>query len=168
MIGFIIFIVLVAAFYFYIYRKWDYKKKFTFKAVMIYLSFGSALLWGWFAITTIADVVENEQDKMLVSRLEAAESSTWSGDYDQLVDTMDLYMDYEQDFEHMWERVYMYTGCRRYQIFHGASQAGLGKAYDEKAAEWKEKLLQVCEQPVYEENIPYAEAFLKQAGLLEE
>ena len=167
MIGLIIFIALVAIFYFHVYRKWDYKKKFTCKTVLIYLSLMCTVLWASFLITTIADVVESEQDKMLVSRLERAQGSAWRGDYGWLADHMDLDGDYEEEFEYLWERLYMYNASRRYIIFQASSKAGLGEEYDEYAAMWEERLLKVCMQPEYEENIPYGQMFLEQAGIEE-
>lgn len=165
MMVFIIFIALAAAFYFHIYKKWNYKKKFTFKSILIYLSVICTVLYASFTIQTIVDVVESEQYKMLESRMERAVGSALRGEYDLLADHMDLYQDYEAEFEYLWERLYMYNGSRRYIIFRAASEAGLGEAYTERAEEWKEKLLSVCGSPEYEENIPYAKAFLEQAGI---
>lgn len=168
MMGIIIFIALVAAFYSYKYRKWDYKKKFTCKTVLIYFSLVCTAFWAWYTVVTVVDVVDSEQRKMLASRLERAEGSAWRGDYGWMADHMDLDQDYEEEFEYLWERLYMYTGSRRCIIFDAARDAGLGEAYEQKAAEWEEKLLKVCRAPKYEENIPYAEAFLKMAGITEE
>lgn len=166
MMGIILFIALAAAFYFFVYRKWNYKRKFTCKTVLIYISLAITVFWGWYTVTVIADVVETEQRRMLVSRLERAEGSAWRGDYGWLADHMDLDGSFEEEFEYLWERLYMYTGSRRYMIFRAADKAGLGEAYSKKASEWEEKLLKVCYAPEYEENIPYAQAFLEQADLV--
>lgn len=168
MIGIIFFIALVTAFYFGIYKKWDYKKKFTCKTIFIYFSLVCAVLWASFLVKTIADVVESEQYKMLASRLERAQGCAWRGDYGWLADHMDLDRSYEDEFEYLWERLYMYDGSKRYTIFHAASKAGLGEEYDNRAAMWKERLEEVCLQPEYEENISYGKAFLEQAGIWEE
>lgn len=101
-------------------RRWDYKKKFTCKTVLIYLSLVCTVFWAWFTVVTVVDVVETEQYKMLASRLERAEGNAWE------------------------------------------------RFTTKRAAEWEEKLLKVCREPEYEENIPYAEAFLEMAGITEE
>ena len=61
----------------------------------------------------------------------------------------------------------MYNDSKRYIIFQSSSKAGLGEEYDEYAAMWEERLLKVCMQPEYEENIPYGQMFLEQAGIEE-
>jgi hypothetical protein len=160
-------VTLAAAFYVYIYRKWDYKKKFVFKTVLVYLSLACTIIWISALITTIVDVVEQEQDRMLESRLERAEGTAWRGDYGWMADHMDMDQDYEPEFEHLWERLYMYNGSKRYIIFRAASEAGLGEAYEQRAAEWEERLLKVCTCPEYEENIPYGKAFLEQAEIVQ-
>ncbi len=167
MIGLIIFIALVAMFYFHIYRKWDYKKKFTCKTIFIYFSLVCTVFWASFLIKTIADVVESEQYKMLASRLERAQGCAWRGDYGWLADHMDLDRSYEDEFEYLWERLYMYNSSKRYIIFHAASEAGLGEAYDMHAEKWEERLMKICSQPEYEENISYGKAFLEQVGIWE-
>ena len=168
MIGVLIFIALVVTFYFNVYRRWNYKQKFTCKTIMIYLSLICTIFWGWYTIDTIVAVVETEQRNMLESRLERAERTVRNDDWSWFADHMDLDRNYEKEFEYLWERLYMYTASGRYRIFNAASKANLGEKYDDKAVFWQEKLLEICKEPVYEENISYGRAFLEQTGLVNE
>lgn len=168
MIGFLVVIAAMAAFYIYIYRHWDYKKKFTFKSVMIYVSLGILVLMVWILIGFVKEAAEEERYNMLESRLDRVRDLEGYADYSRLQDTMILYGDYEPEFEYAWERVEMYANYNQYLIFARAAEAGLGEGYETMAEKYKEALLSLCLEPDYPKNIPYGEDFLKRAGLWEE
>lgn len=168
MIGFLVVIAAIAAFYIYIYRHWDYKKKFNFKSVMIYISLGILVLMIELVISFVMEAAEEEEYNMLETRLDRIRAEEGYADYSRMQDTMVLYGDYETEFEYAWERVEMYANYNRYLIFREAAEKGLGEEYAAMAAKYREALLTLCLDPDYPENIPYGEDFLKRAGLFEE
>lgn len=166
MMGLIFTLAGIAVFYFLVYRKWDYKNKFTFKTISIYLLLGVTVLSLWIVIGTVADVAEDEQYKMLEHRLSEAEDKARRGDYNWMADSMYLNMDYEEEFEYLWERLTMYSACNRYLIFDAASRAELGEAFEKKAQEYETLLRKTASSPLYEKNVSYGMEFLNKAGLL--
>lgn len=168
MIGFLIVIAAIAAFYIYIYRHWDYKKKFNFKSVMIYISLGLLVLMIELVISFVMEAAEEERYNMLESRLDRVQYLEAYADYSQMQDTMVVYGDYEPEFEYAWERVEMYANYNRYLIFREAAENGLGEEHVAMAEKYREALLALSLEPDYPENIPYGEDFLKRAGLFEE
>ncbi|MBQ7780842.1 MAG: hypothetical protein IJ405_02295 [Lachnospiraceae bacterium] len=168
MIGFLIVIAAIAAFYIYIYRHWDYKKKFNFKSVMIYISLGLLVLMIELVISFVMEAAEEERYNMLESRLDRVQYLEAYADYSQMQDILVLYDDYEPEFEYAWERVEMYANYNQYLIFRNAAENGLGEEYVAMAEKYREALLALCLEPDYPENIPYGEDFLKRAGLFEE
>lgn len=165
MMGLVLFLVAVAAFYIYIYRPWSYMKKFTFKVVGIYLLLGVTALMVYAAVWTVSEVRETEQEKMLSSRLSRAQNAEQRGDYAGLANNLSWDKDYEEEFAYLWERLMMYTGSDRYLIFEAAADAGLGEVYEERAVFYKELLHNLCTNPKYDSNIPYGKYYLEKAGL---
>lgn len=168
MIGLLLVAVACIAFYIYIYKNWDYKKKFVFKTIMIYLSLGILLLMVWLVVVFVKDAAEEEKADMIETRMERIRYLEGCADYFQMQDALKLYDDYEPEFEYAWERVQMYANCNRYLIFAAAEEAGLGEEYHLMAEKYKEALLSLGLYPDYQQNLPYGEYFLKRAGLLDE
>lgn len=167
MMGVLFLLMITAAFYIFLYRHWDCGKKITFLSVVVYLLFGITLLTVWAAAWTVGEVREAEQMKMLAYRLQAAKYEEHYGDYDGMASELEREMDYEAEFEYLWERLIMYTGANRYRMFAKAAEAGLGEAYEERALFYKELLKSMCTDTEYASNIPYGEYYLKRAGLME-
>lgn len=155
----------IAAFYFWVYRNWNYKNKFTFKTICVYLLLGVTVLMLWAAVDTVIEVAEDEQYRMLERRLSSVKDTARDEDYNWLADYLQGDSDYEEEFEYLWERLTMYSSCNRYLVFRAAAQAGLGEAFEEKAQEYEMLLREIGENPSYEENVPYGRAFLEKAGL---
>ncbi len=168
MMGWIVVIAAVFAFYFYLYQNWSYKAKFTFKTVMIYITALLLFLMIIAVISIVKDAVEERQTDTLEYRMDRAEAAAGDGKLLQLADTMVLYDSYEPEFEYAWERVLMYTYYNRYLIFRDADEAGMGEEYKALADKYKNALINICIEPVYAENIPYGQDFLKRAELLSE
>lgn len=166
----VIFLILAAtlAFYGYVYSHWNYRKKYTFKTVMIYVSLGMLVLNAGMLISYIRDAAEEEKYYMLQSRLNRVMTQEGEADYVSMQDTMMLYYDYEPEFEYAWERLEMYAVYNRYRIFQKAAKEELGELYAQKAEDYKEALLVSCSEPDYTVNIRYGEDFLKRAKLWEE
>lgn len=165
MVTFLGFVAGITVLYILVYRKWNYTKKFVFKSVCIYLSLIVTVFAVLITVWTVREAVEKRKSDMLPSRLFYAERQT--DDYADLVTEMEYARDYEPEFEHLWERAEMHQSSFYYQIFAAAAEnmpdeEGRYKAYTEK---YREILLSLCTEPDYEENIPYGEYFLKQAGL---
>lgn len=166
MMGWLVVAAAIVAFYFYIYRNWNYKVKFTFKAVMIYLTSGMLLLSIVAVISMVKDAAEESRMDSFEYRMDSIESAEGEGKFPQLADTLILYDDYEPEFEYAWERVLMYTYYNRYLVFKEAIDAGMGEAYEAEALKYQEALFNICKEPTYDENIPYGQDFLERAGLL--
>lgn len=165
MTGVIFMLAGVVAFYLLVYRKWDYKNKFTFKTISVYLLLGVTVIMLWASVITVSEVAENEQYKMQERRLATAENTARRRDYNWLIDFLRADKDYEEEFEYLWERVTMYSACNRYLIFEAADRAGLGETYGKKAQEYEELLRETGGNPLHEENVPYGKAFMEKAGL---
>lgn len=167
MMGFLLLLMAPAAFYIFIYRHWDCGKKITFLSVVVYLLFGITLLTVSVTAWAVRDVRETEQMKMFAYRLQEAQDDEHWGYYDRMASELEREMNYEAEFEYLWERLIMYTGSNRYRIFAKAAEAGLGDAYEERALFYKELLESMCPDTEYESNILYGEYYLKRAGLME-
>ena len=151
----------IAAFYVLVYRHWKYKDKFTFKTISIYILAAATVLNLWGVIVQVADVADSERMKTLAYRLSRVEEISDRGEYVWLADDLGSDMDYEEEFEYLWERVSMYSACNRYLVFDAAAKAGLGEEYKQRADEYKELLFTIGENPEYSENIPYGKGFLR-------
>lgn len=162
MTGFILFLAGITAFYLLVYKKWELKRKFTFKVVSVHLLLGVTLLMIFATVSTITQVAENEQYRMLENRLARAEDTARRRDYYWMADNLQMDMDYEEEFEYLWERLMMYNACNRYLIFNAADQRGLGEAYGEKARDYEQLLREIAENPSYEVNVPYGKEFYRQ------
>jgi hypothetical protein len=166
MIAVIFVIVGMIAFFLRIYSNWNYKQKFTFKSVCIYISLGVLLLMICSAFYTVGLVYENEQDRMLPSRLSSIRYTADRGEYMWLAEYMDYDKDYEPEFEYLWERLEMHDCCYAYLIYHtAAGRFPDNQKFAEQEQKYREKLISLCNSPCYQENAPYGEYFLNRAGL---
>ena len=166
MMGLLIFAAFVFGFYHFFYQKWNYIAKFTFKTVMIYVTMGVTVLMIFAVIGMAKDAVEARNEDTPEYRLRKVQAAEGDEDLKQLADLMVLYEDYEPEFEYAWERVTMSEVFNRYILFLSAKEAGLGETYESMEAYYRTELIKLCQSPVYEENKPYAQDFLKRAGLL--
>lgn len=169
MTGLILALAGAGAFYCFIFRDWDYKKKLTFKLVLAYISLSGLVLCLFAVIISIRDVYREEKDRSLSERLSGAAYEISEGDYSGLAMRMALDGDYEPEFDYLWERLEMYECCNRYLVYKeaaGKTDASLEAA--EYAAKYEGMLLSLCREPEYTENLPYAEYYLRQAGLWEQ
>lgn len=165
MTGLLACVVAAVVFYLFVYRYWDYKKKFTCKSVLIYLSLGVFVLVLISAIVTVGMVYENEQDKTLAKRMDRVQYHISRGDYSDLAGNMAYEADYEPEFEYVWERLEMYETCSRYLVFSVAAQNTGEPGYADMAAEYEKELIALCSHPEYAENADYGEYYLRRAGI---
>lgn len=163
MIGFgiVIAVVGIAFFYFKVYQKWEYRARFGFKIVMIYLTLIGTFFGGGMAVWSVGDVLENEQSKLLASRLEFAKGTAEKNDYAWLAGFMEYDQDYEEEFEYLWERLVMYESSLQYRIYSAADDAGLGEEYAKGADKYEAMMVEYCTNPTYKENAPYGELFME-------
>lgn len=165
MTGLLACVVAAVAFYLFVYRYWDYKKKFTCKSVLIYLSLGVFVLMLISAVTTVGMVYENEQDKTLAKRMDMVQFHISRGDYSDLAGNMAYEADYEPEFEYVWERLEMYETCGRYLVFSIAAPKTENPEYAGMAEKYEKELIALCSHPGYAENADYGEYYLRRAGI---
>lgn len=148
----------IGAFYTCVYRKFSYKAKFYFKMVWIYLSLVIVAFSVTAVVYSVKEAYESELDKSLSKRINWVQHYVTDGEYNDLAGTMELYQDYEPEFEYLWERVEMYECCNRYLIFAAEGDT-------KEAEEYKNRLLSLAKNPDYRENAAYGKYFLKRAGI---
>ena len=158
----------ILAFFVYVYRFWDYKKKFTFKSVMIYISLGIFVLVVLSTATTVTMVLEEEQDKTLSARMRGLQYELSHADYSSIAFNMKYDADYEPEFEYLWEQLRMYEYSNRYQVFKAAGEELGQNEYTERAAVYEQKLKELCTNPEYAENADLGVFLLKRAGMIAE
>ena len=81
-------------------------------------------------------------------------------EFTELASSLMHYECYEEPFEYMWERCVMDQYTFLYRIYSGAVENGF-EEYTDKAEEYIQKLLSVCDNVTYSENEPYVDYFLK-------
>jgi len=81
-------------------------------------------------------------------------------EFTELASSLMHYECYEEPFEYMWERCVMDQYTFLYRIYSGAVENGF-EEYTDKAEEYKQKILSICENVTHSENEPYVNYFLK-------
>lgn len=161
-------IVAVLAWLFYkkFYTKWSYYGKFIFKAVLLCLTAVPLMVMLVGAITMIPDVYEGEKDKQVPARLESMEGTMNDGRYYEVADRMELFRNYEEEFDYVWERLQMYACYNHYVMYERAlEREPENKAYAEELEQYKTRLYELCRNPEFAENDLYAEHYIEEAGL---
>ena len=154
------------AFYQAVYRGWSFKGKLIFKIVLFCLTIFVTVLMVILLIWTIAGVFEEEKDKSLASRLTMVERDVADGSYTDMAFWMNLDMDYEPEFDYMWERLQMYASYNRYVVFKAAEEReAVAGEFAGKAEYYKNEFIRLCENPTCSENEEFGEYYLEQKGL---
>ena len=66
--------------------------------------------------------------------------------------------DYEEEFSYIWERCEMYMTRNYCALYKKAAEEN--ETYKDKAAEWEQKLKEICENPAFPaQNARYGEYF---------
>lgn len=138
--------------------------KLVGKAIAIYFGLAFTGFMLMLSVSIVSSVAEEVEDKQLPTRLRRAEYSASDGDYGWLAETMEINMDYEEEFECYWERAIMHEVMLRYRIYEAAAEAELGSEYEKEAEKYDELMKKYCVTPSYTENIPYGEYFMELAG----
>lgn len=162
--------LLTGIFWFYsrVYVRWEYRKKFTFKLVLFYGQLVIVALNVWALVVQVEGVADDERYRTLAGRLQRAEFQADRGEYAELSTELSRNMDYEEEFDYLWERTMLYAAGNRYLIYQAAVEAGMGEAYVKKAEQYRELLLEKGNKTAYQENEFYGAYFLKKVGLFEE
>jgi len=161
-----LFMMLGGAGVFYVttYTKFDYTAKLVCKAIIIYFGLAFTVLMLMLSVSVVSSVAEEVEDGQLPTRLRRTEYSASNGDYGWLTETMEINMNYEEEFECYWERAIMHEVMLRYRIYEAAAEAELGSEYEKEAEKYDELMRKYCIAPSFTENIPYGEYFMELAG----
>ena len=160
MTGIIILLVLIAI-GISIYSKFNYWQKFTCKLIMIYCSLFLFVIILLATVFTVKDVAEELYDDTLSARLRHIQSAAnremngWMGR------TLELYKDYEPEFDYLWERSCMYEAANRVKVYKKAAERFPDGRYERQHQEAEKLLHQLCDSPTYPENQPYGDYYLK-------
>ena len=115
---------------------------------------------------SVEEITDNYEMESKAGRLQRASRERQIGDYGYLAETLTLYRDYEEEFEPDWEGASMYRYRWMYTMFRKASERMPGdEAMLARTKEYEQKLLDICENPTYEENREYGQYLLKAGGL---
>ena len=109
----------------------------------------------WVFVTIWNARGESTEDRMNHVSFEAENNR-----FTELATSLNYYECYEEPFEYMWERCVMDQYTFLYRIYSGAVENGF-EEYTDKAEEYIQKLLSVCDNVTYSENEPYVDYFLK-------
>lgn len=162
-------IIVCVAFYRFIYKGWSFKGKLIFKIVLFCLTMFFTVLMVILLIGTVKGAFEAEKDKSLSTRLSVAEYDANIGKYTDMAFWLNNDMDYEPEFDYMWERLQMYASYNRYVVFSAAEEReDLAGEFTGKAEYYKNEFIRLCANPTYPENEEFGEYYLEQKGLLDE
>ncbi len=125
--------------------------------------FGTALLFLVASTFSMMDVMEARGAKT-IDKMDDLSYLVESGNYTTMADSMEIDRAYEPEFEYLWERCLMNAASLRYKIYQKAADNGAGNEFDVLAQEYRQMVVNYCEKPVYEENIPYGDYYM---GMLE-
>lgn len=81
-------------------------------------------------------------------------------EFTELATSLNYYECYEEPFEYMWERCVMDQYTFLYRIYSAAVDNGFDE-YADKAEEYEQKLISLCNNVTHSENEPYVNYFLK-------
>lgn len=160
------FLIVCAAFYMYIYRGWSFKGKMVFKIILLGITLFCTVLMVILLIWSIGGTFASEKDKTLASRLNTVERDSNSGMYTDMAFWLDIDMDYEPEFDYMWERLQIYASYNQYVIFSAAEEREeLAEAFAGKAEYYKGEFIRLCQNPLCAENEEFGKYYLEQKGL---
>ncbi len=156
--GFIIFLAAIIAFYVYAGKKWKDETKRRFKIVVCGISLLCTVFLLLICISGAKDLYETEKDRSLSARMDSVEYELRRGDYIGAVTSMQVNHDYEEEFSYIWERCEMYMTRNYCALYKKAAEEN--EAYRDKAAEWEQKLKEICENSAFPaQNARYGEYF---------
>ncbi|MBR5800311.1 MAG: hypothetical protein IKY23_09650 [Lachnospiraceae bacterium] len=124
---------------------------------------GTVLLFFVTSTLSMMDVMEAKGAKV-IDKMDDMSYEIESGNYSGMVDSMEADRAYEPEFEYLWERCLMNAAARYYKIYQKAADKGAGSEFDALAEEYRQMVVDYCENPVYPENEPYGDYFM---GVLE-
>lgn len=160
------FIIVCYAFYRAVYKGWSFKGKLVFKIVLLCLTIFFTVLMVIMVIWSVKGAFEAEKEKSLANRLSMVERRGADGNYPDMAFRMNLDMDYEPEFDYMWERLQMYASYNRYVVFMAAEEReALAGEFAGKAEYYKKECIRLCENPTCPENEEFGEYYLEQKGL---
>lgn len=161
-------LIVCAAFYIYIYRGWSFKGKIIFKSILLGITLFCTVLMVILLIWSIGGTFASEKDKTLATRLNTVERDVNNGMYTDMAFWLDIDMDYEPEFDYLWERLQMYASYNQYVIFAAAQEREeLADEFVGKAEYYKNEFIKLCQNPACAENEEFGEFYLEQTGLLD-
>ncbi len=133
-----------------------YKMLLSVVSVEIVITVAVFLLCSLWIFFTIRD----SRSKSIEERMNHVAFEVEHNEYTELVTSLKYYECYEEPFEYMWERCVMDQYTFLYRIYSSAADNGLDE-YTDKAEEYEQKLISLCNNVTYSENEQYANYFLK-------
>lgn len=156
--GFLVFLALIIAFYFYVARNWKDETKRNVKIAVCVISLLCTVFLLMICGEAAKDLYENEKDRALSGRMDVVTYELRRGDYLGAVQSMQVWNDYEDAFEYVWERCEMYMTRNFCALYREAAKNN--PAYEKQAAEWEQMLKEICENPAFPaQNARYGEYF---------
>lgn len=158
------FLIFIAIFGFLYYKEWQSKKKgqlhivrkIVFCSILVFVNI---LVFTAF-LYTLDMVRENVEEHSISYRLRNADRRVDDGYFTELISTLWVYDDYEEDFEPYWEKARMYSNGYYYKIYEMAAQkCEDNEEFAGQASLYRERLEKICENPEFEENRYLAEYF---------
>lgn len=168
--GFCIIVALVgvvlaipAAILYVAYTRWNdlYKVKFMSSLATVVLVITLCVVL--FSIGYVAIRMGTSSHGDVNSRMKRLSHYADNNFYEGLSTQMQIKEAYEEEFEPYWERLLMHDYTFKYRVYHAAEEAGLGDEYKKKAEKYETLMKNLCENPVYPENNPYAAYFLEKS-----
>lgn len=152
---------LIFIFYLFIYREWSYKGKLAFKIVLTYITLSITVLMMILLVWSVGSAFSVEKEKTLASRLDSTSYPFTNGYYADLAYRLNNDMDYEPEFEHMWERLRIYASYNQYLVYAAANkQELLSGTYEAEEEYYKNLFIELCKDPDYAENKDFGEYYL--------
>lgn len=156
--GFIIFLAAIIAFYVYAGKKWKDETKRRLQIATCGISLLCTVFLLLICISGAKDLYETEKERSISGRKDILEYGLRRGDYTDIVAIMQVNHDYEEEFSYIWERCEMYMTRNYCALYKKAAEEN--EAYRDKAAEWEQKLKEICENPAFPtQNARYGEYF---------
>lgn len=156
-------------FYLCVYRKWGYYGKFVFKSILLVHTLVYTVILIFSMFYTVPMIYEEQKANKVSSRLERIQYIMNKGDYCEVANVMDLYENYEKEFDYIWERLRLYACYEQYLVFKGATEnAPENENYSEGLQTYTSMLEELCNNLEFDENEIYADYYLEETGLLEQ
>lgn len=150
------------AFYYFFYRRMGYQSRLVFKSVLLGVTLLGTAASVFAFVWSIRESFGLEQDKTLAGRLSHVEYCANAAQYTDMAFWLNNDMDYEPEFDRMWERLQMYACRNRYLIYAAAEEReSCGGEFAGKAESWRQELIRLCTQPECPENEAFGMSFLQ-------